>query len=226
MKTSLYKITLGLLLLVTGTSLFAQRFAPTVDTYIDQSPANVDKAYGTYGTFTVRKYSAANRITFLEFNIADFSEQVSKAELCLYLGSVTGTGTETVDVYEVTAGTITDNVTWTGFNAGYTLAASPITSLSIVNTATGWNKFDIKDLINRIAATSGSNKTFKLALKASTQTLLLNFYSKENSSFPQYAPTLVMTPAMPTGLIEKSRTAVVEDGYIQGLYPTSSYDDE
>ena len=70
----------------------------------------------------------------------------------------------------------------------------------------------------------GSDKKIKLALKARNTVLKLDFYSKENATYPQYAPFLVMTPAMPSGLIEKSRTAVFEDGYIQDFEQQDPYD--
>jgi hypothetical protein len=223
MKKSTITIVILLLITALNSSLFAQRFAPAIDTYIDKTTANVDKSYGTSPNFLVRNTSTTERITFLEFNIGDFSEQVSKAELCLYLSSVTNTGTEIVDVYEVTSGTIANDITWTGFNAAYTLAANPITSLSIANTATGWNKFDIKDLVNTVALTSGSNKKIKIALKARNTVLLLYFYSKEYT-YPHYAPTLIMTPAMPSSLTEKSRTTVLQDGYVQSASPDTPID--
>lgn len=218
-------ITLVILLLITALNspLFAQRFAPTFDTYIDQTPANVGISYGTSGSFIVRTTSTQQRITFMEFDIADFSEQVSKAELCLYVsGNSTTTGNDDIDVFEVKTGTINNTITWSGFT--YTLASTPITSLNL-NNGTGWRKFDIKDLVNTLAATSGSNKKIKIALKARSNVLYFSFHSSENTSFPQYAPFLVMTPAMPSGLIEKSRTSVVEDGHIESVYPTSAYND-
>ncbi len=219
-------ITLAILLLITAltTSLFAQRFTPTVDTYIDQNVPGTPNGAAT--TLVIKNQDTYKRITFMEFDIADFSEQVSKAELCLYVSGNSGTtGNDDIDVFEVTAGTITNTITWTNFNAAYTLASTPITSLPLSN-GPGWRRFDIKNLVNTVALTSGSNKKIKIALKARGAVLRFDIYASEVTSFPQYAPTLIMTPAMPAGIIEKSRTAVVQDGYVDSEYPTSAYDNE
>lgn len=224
MKKTYFKSRIVIILLLLSASLFSQRFTSVVDTYIDQ--AIPGSSYGTTGNLMVRQYSGFNRISFLEFNVDSFNEQVSKAELCLHISGITNTGTETIDVYEVTSGTAADNCTWTGFNAGFTLSASPVASISFNETAVNsWCRFNITTLVNTVAALGGSNKRIKLALKARTTTLVTYFYTAE-SAYPQYAPFLVMTPALSTGLVEKSRTAVVQDGYVYNGIPTSAYNDE
>lgn len=225
MKILIPKIFLTLFLIVTSSSLFAQRFFPTVDTYIDQYSPTVVENTTNPGKLVVRNYSNAERISFLEFNIANFSEQVSKAELCLYFFAVTNSGTETVDVYEVTSETITNDVTWTGFTGNYTLSSTPITSLDIPSTSFGWCRFNIKNLVNNIAVQSGTNKKIKLALKARTTALLLNFYSSEQTTYAHYKPFLVMTPAPDASLIEKSRSTVTQDGWVGNILP-DGYNDE
>lgn len=231
MKHSILKSVFMLCFIALGSSLFAQRFFPTVDTYIDQNTTAAGVAQGATGATNIgklvlRNYSGQQRISFLEFDLADFGEQVSKAELCLYFFAVSNSGTETVDVYEVTSGTITNDVTWNGFTGNYTLASTPITSLDIPSTPFGWCRFDIKDLVNTIAATTGTNKKIKIALKARTTTLLLNFYSTEQTAYPHYQPFLVMTPAPAPGLVEKSRTTSAQDGYVYSEAVDTKYDEQ
>lgn len=189
MKKSVIFFIILLLGTVLNTSLLAQRFTPAVDTYIAQNVPTTPN--GTSTTLLVRTTASFNRVTFLEFNINDFSEQINNAELSLYLSAVTGTGTETVDVFEVTSGTITNDITWNGFNTAYTLASEGITSQNIMSSFRGWCKFQIKDLVNAVASKPGTNKKIKLALKARTSSLLLTFQSSETTS-PDYSPSLVL----------------------------------
>ena len=226
MKKSILKLTFSLLLLVTCTTLFAQRYFPTVDTYIEQNSPTVVENTTNPGKLVIRNIGGSQRISFLEFNIADFSEQVSKAELCLYFYAVTNSGIETVDVYEVTSGIIANDITWTGFTGNYTLASTPITSLDIPATAIGWCRFDIKSLVNTIAATAGTNKKIRLAIKSRTTNLLMNFYSVDQTTYPHYQPFLIMTLAPATDLVEKSRTTVAQDGYVYNSAPDSKYDEQ
>ena len=226
MNTLIQRFTLTLLLVTVTSILFAQRYFPTVDTYIEQSSPTVVENTTNPGKLVLRNIGGSQRISFLEFNIADFSEQVSKAELCLYFYAVTNSGTETVDVYEVTTGTITNDITWTGFTGNYTLASTPITSLDIPSTAIGWCRFEIKTLVNTIAATAGTNKKIKLALKSRTTNLLMSFYSVDQTTYAHYQPFLIMTPAPATDLVEKSRTTVVQDGYVYNSAPDSKYDEQ
>jgi len=227
MKKLITKFTFSFLLIMCTTSIFAQRYFPTVDTYIEQSSPTVVENTINPGKLVLRNIGGSQRISFLEFNIGTFSEQVSKAELCLYFASVTNSGTETVDVYEVTSGTITNDITWNGFTGNYTLASTPITSLDISSTAIGWCRFDIKSLVNTIAATTGTDKKIKLAIKSRTSNLLMNFYSVEQTAYPHYQPFLVMTPVSATasGLVEKSRTTVAQDGWVASPNPDNAYDD-
>lgn len=230
------RISLTLFLLVTVNALFAQRFFPTVDTYIQESASTTVANTTYYYKLEVKKGINYNRITFMEFNIGDFSEQVSKAELGLYLmASSPANLTEVVEVYEVTSGTIDNTVTWSNFNSSYSLNATPITTLSITSGATntasnGWCIFDIKNLINTIAATSGTNKKIKLAFKAQSTNLLLDFYSNEANNvtypFPHYRPFLVMTPAPAVGLVEKSKTIPTQDGYVYNMAVDTKNDEQ
>jgi sialate O-acetylesterase len=187
------KTTFSLIVLLVScalcTSLWAQRYTPVVDTYIAQNTSTT--SYGTSSTLLVRTSASFNRVTFLEFNIGDFSQQITNAELSLYLSAVTNAGTETVDVFEVTSGTITNTITWSGFNTAYTLAADRITSLDIASSYRGWCKFQIKDLVNAVAAKPGTDKKIKLAIKARTSALLLTFQSSE-STIPDYSPSLIL----------------------------------
>jgi len=226
MKQSILKLFLLLLVIVASASLDAQRFFPSVDTYIEQTNPNTVENTTNSGKLVVRKYINQERITFLEFNIGDFDEQVSKAELCLYFYAVSNSGTETVDVYEVTSGSVTNAMTWNTMNGNYTLSAEPVDSLNIPSTPYGWCRFDIKNLVNTIAATSGSDKKVKVALKARTSTLLLNFYSVEQTAFPHYRPFLVMTPAAGLNLVEKSRTTAAQDGYVYNAAVDTKYDEQ
>lgn len=225
MKQSILKLFLMLLVIVTSVSLEAQRFFPSYDTYIEQTSPTVVENTTNPGKLVVRKFTNSERITFLEFNVGDFDEQVSKAELCLYFYAVTGSGTETVDVYEVTAGSVVNEMTWNTMNGNYTLSAEPVASLDIPSTPFGWCRFDIKNLVNTIAATSGSDKKVKVALKARTTALLLNFYSTE-SAYPHYRPFLVMTPAAGLNLVEKSRTTAAQDGYVYSSTVDTKYDEQ
>lgn len=226
MKQSILKLFLLLLVIVASVSLDAQRFFPSVDTYIEQTNPNTVENTTNPGKLVVRKFTNSERITFLEFNVGDFAEQVSKAELCLYFYAVTNSGTETVDVYEVTSGSVTNDMTWNTMNGNYTLSAQPVASLDIPSTPFGWCRFDIKDMVNTIAETSGSDKKIKVAFVARTTTLLLNFYSSENPTYPHYRPVLVMTPAARLNMVEKNRTTAAQDGYVYNVNPDLKFDEQ
>ena len=189
MKKTALNIIVVLVSCTLCTSLWAQRFTPVVDTYIAQNTSTT--SYGTSSTLLVKTSASFNRITFLEFDIGDFSQQITNAELSLYLSAVTNTGTESVDVFEVTSGTISNNINWSGFNTSHTLAADRITSLDIASSYRGWCKFQIKDLVNVVAAKPGTDKKIKLAIKARTSALLLTFQSSE-FSIPEYSPSLIL----------------------------------
>lgn len=232
MKQSILKLFFVLCFIALGSSLFAQRFSPVVDTYIQENyPTTVENTTNS-SKIEVRNYSSQQRISFVEFNVGDFNEQVSKAELCLWLFSATpASKSEIVEVYEVTSGDINNDITWTNFNGTYTLDTTPITTLTISTGTTiadsyGWYRFDIKSLVNKIAATGGTDKKIKLALKAKNTNLVLDFYSIDQTVYPHYQPFLVMTPAPVAGLVEKSRTTVAQDGYVYNAASDTKYDEQ
>lgn len=234
MKFSIPKIIFALLLMATSSTLFAQRFFPTVDTFIDERAAEISRVQNSVNShkLEVRKFSGQQRITFIEFNVDSFNEQVSKADLCLYLFYASAVNqSEVIDVYEVTSENINNDITWTNLNGNYTLSATPVTSLTVTTAAVltdsyGWYRFDIKDVVNRVAATSGSNKKIKLALKAQSTNLLVDFYSSEQTNYPHYRPFLVMTPAANTGLVEESKTIAAQDSYVYSSAIDTKYDEQ
>jgi hypothetical protein len=237
MKQSILKSVLIYCVFLFSGSVVGQRYFPSVDTYINETPAQVAVVQNTtnFHKLEIRKYTSQNRISFIEFNIGDFSEQVSKAELCLYLFTSTpASKTEILEVYEVTSGVIANSITWSNFNGNYTLSASPVATISITSGATnsasnGWRKLDIKDLVNTVASTPGSDKKIKLALKALNSNLVLDFYSVDATSgayiYPQYRPTLVLTTAPNASLVEKSRSNALEDGWVGNAFSDNSYDE-
>jgi len=226
MKKTIIKFVAILCFIIFSNSIFAQRFSPTVDTYIDQKVPTT--AQGSANGLVVRTTTGYNRVAFFEFNIADFSEQVSKAELCMYLYVANAANkTDTLEAYEVISGEISDAVTWDNFNGNYTLSDVPLAKIVVttgatVSTAYGWYRFDIKGLINTLASTTGTDKKVKLAIKAKTTNLQLNFYSSNYAILPHFRPNLIMTPALPTGLVEKSRTTVAKDIFISSVDSTTS----
>lgn len=237
MKQSILKSVLIYCVFLFSGSVVGQRYFPSVDTYINETPAQVALVQNTtnFHKLEVRKYINQNRISFIEFNIGDFNQQVSKAELCLYLfSSAPANLTEVMEVYQVTSGVIANSITWSNFNGNYTLSASPVATISITSGSTngasnGWRKIDIKNLVNTIAATPGSDKKIKLALKALNSNLVLAFYSVDATSgsynFPHYRPTLVLTSAPNATLVEKSRSNALEDGWVGNAFSDNSYDE-
>jgi len=91
-------------------------------------------------------------------------------------------------MYEVTSGVFDFHTTWANFNAIYTLGSTYLAKNTVLNAsnpdpvtglpaAAGWYKFDITTLVNRAAATSGTDKKIRLCLKAVTGNLAVRFYS-------------------------------------------------
>lgn len=236
------KITLKTVLIccsmLLSSGVWAQRFAPTVDTYIDQTAAQADKVQNSTNPhkLVVRKATNQERITFLEFNIGDYKDKAKKAELCMYMFNTNATNAvEEVEVYEVTSGNISNDITWNNFNENYTLSDAPISSLTITTGATvggsyGWYRFDVTSLINSLVTTTGVDKKVKVALKAKTTSLLLNFYSQEANTgannYPYYCPFLLLTPEISNYFIESSRETAVEDGYVYSVNADTKYDEQ
>jgi len=238
MKNFTLKSALILCLFTLSSSLIAQRFTPTVDTYIDQTASRADKVENDENPhkLVIRKATNQERITFFEFNIGDYSEQVSKAELCIYMFNTNATNsTEEIEVYEVLTGDITNGITWNNFTGNYTLSDEPVSTLVVTTGETlsasyTWYRLDVKSVINTLAAQNGSDKKVKLALKAKTSGLLLNFYSNEATSagnnYPHYRPFLILTVGLPDNFVEKSRVTAAQDGYVYSGAVDAKYDEQ
>jgi len=176
--------------MVTSISLSAQKFYPSVDTYIQQNVADskLDSVPASLFKIECRMSASLSRIGFVEFNLGSLSKQCNKAEVNLYCYETSNAGDEEVQMYEVTSGIFDGNTTWTNFNAAYTLGTTYLSHNTVLNASNpdpvtglpataGWYKFDITSLVNKVIATSGTNKKVRVCLKAATGNLAVRFYS-------------------------------------------------
>ncbi len=207
-KTILLPIILSVFMLA-SISISAQVFYPSVDTYLNQVTPDFKMNTDYPARIEVRKATSNNeRIGILEFSIGSFNKQVTKAELNLYLYQAGNANnalkTEEIGVYDFSSVTIADNSTWTNVGAytlGSALAAKTITitgggDANNNNTsANGWYKFDIKSLVNTIAATSGADKRVKICLKNSNGNLVLRFFSVEAPNYTTDGQSTFPEPA-------------------------------
>jgi hypothetical protein len=199
---------------LTSISISAQKFYPSVDTYIQQNVATMPQdSVGGVFKIECRKSSALSRIGFIEFDLGSLSKQCTKAEVNLYCYETSNAGDEDVEMYEVTSGVFDLHTTWNNFNAAYTLGSTYLSKNTIINASTvdpnlgvpataAWYKFDITSLVNKAAATTGTDKKIRVCVKAATGNLAVRFYSVNVLTEPDwnfvsdYAPFLdVQSPA-------------------------------
>jgi hypothetical protein len=207
-KTILLPILLSVFML-TSISISAQKFFPSLDTFIQQNVATTPQDSTPAGLFKIecRKSAALSRIGFIEFNLGSLSKQCTKAEVNLYCYETANSGDEDVEMYEVTSGVFDMHTTWNSFNAAYTLGTTYLSKNTVINASvpdpnTGlpataaWYKFDITTLVNKAAATTGTDKKIRVCVKAVTGNLAVRFYSVNVKTEPDwnfvadYAPFL------------------------------------
>jgi len=213
-KTILLPVLLSVFLL-TSISISAQRFFPSLDTFIQQNVATTPQDSAPAGLFKIecRKSTALSRVGFIEFNLGSLSKQCTKAEVNLYCYETANSGDEEVQMYEVTSGVFDMHTTWNSFNGKYTLGSTYLSKNTVINASvpdpnTGlpataaWYKFDITTLVNKAAATSGTDKKIRVCVQAATGNLAVRFYSVNVKTEPDwnfvdfYAPFLdVQTPS-------------------------------
>lgn len=213
-KTILLSILLSVFIL-TSISISAQKFYPSLDTFIQQNVATIPQDSAPAGLFKIecRKSAALSRIGFIEFNLGSLSKQCTKAEVNLYCYETSNAGDEDVEMYEVTSGVFDFHTTWNNFNAAYTLGTTYLSKNTVLNASNvdpilgvpataAWYKFDITTLVNKAAATIGTDKKIRVCVKAATGNLAVRFYSVNVLTDPDwnyvsdYAPFLdVQIPA-------------------------------
>ena len=151
---------------------------------------------------------------------------VSSAILNLYLSynSASGTGTEIIQVYQVTSESVTidNSATWNSIQPNnvpsYTLVPL-ITSLFVTNSPERNDllyPFNITSLISSLTA---STTKVTLCLKAGTQTLPIEFWSRDYTT-TTYCPALAITDAAVTSVTVSPGTATVAVGAKSNLTVT------
>ncbi len=207
-KTILLPVLLSVFIL-TSISISAQKFYPSLDTFIQQNVATTPQDSAPAGLFKIecRKSAALSRVGFIEFNLGNLSKQCTIAEVNLYCYETANSGDEDVEMYEVTSGVFDMHTTWNNFNSIYTLGTTYLSKNTVINASvpdpnTGlpataaWYKFDITTLVNKAAATTGTDKKIRVCVKAATGNLAVRFYSVNVKTEPDwnfvadYAPFL------------------------------------
>ena len=207
-KTILLPILLSVIMLA-SISISAQKFYPSLDTFIQQNVATIPQDSAPAGLFKIecRKSAALSRVGFIEFNLGSLSKACIKAEINLYCYETANSGDEDVEMYEVTSGVFDMHTTWNSFNAVYTLGTTYLSKNTVINASNvdpvlgvpataAWYKFDITTLVNKSAATTGTDKKIRVCVKAATGNLAVRFYSVNVKTEPDwnfvadYAPFL------------------------------------
>jgi hypothetical protein len=190
MKKSLITPFLTLLLVLTSSSLFSQKFYPSVDTYIQQNTPTEKKDTLQGYKLECRMSGALSRVSFIEFDLGSLSTPCDKAEVNLFCYETANLGDEDVEIYEVTSGNFDGNTTWENFNANYTFGSTALDKKMVMNATdplfAAWYKFDITSLVNRVIATSGTNKKVKVGLKAVTGNIVVRFYAVNVKTDPDW----------------------------------------
>ncbi len=207
-KTILLPVLLSVFIL-TSISISAQRFYPTLDTFIQQNVATTPQDSAPAGLFKIecRMSATISRIGFIEFSLGSLSKQCTKAEVNLYCYETANGGDEDVEMYEVTSGVFDLHTTWSNFNSIYTLGSTYLSKNTVINAShvdpdlgvpatAAWYKFDITTLVNKAAVTTGTDKKIRVCVKAASGNLAVRFYSVNVKTDPDwnfvdfYAPFL------------------------------------
>ena len=229
-KTILLPILLSVFML-TSSSISAQKFFPSLDTFIQQNVATIPQDSAPAGLFKIecRKSAALSRVGFIEFNLGSLSKACTKAEVNLYCYETANSGDEEVQMYEVTSGVFDMHTTWNSLNGKYTLGSTYLSHNTVLNASNvdpvlgvpataAWYKFDITTLVNNAAATSGTDKKIRVCVQAATGNLAVRFYSVNVKTEPDwnfvadYAPFLdVQTPAGINELSDKNVASIYKN---------------
>jgi hypothetical protein len=207
-KTILLPVLLSVFIL-TSISISAQRFYPSLDTFIQQNVATIPQDSAPGGLFKIecRMSATISRVGFIEFNLGSLSKQCTKAEVNLYCYETANGGDEDVEMYEVTSGVFDMHTTWNNFSTVYTLGSTYLSKNTVINAShvdpdlgvpatAAWYKFDITSLVNNAAATTGTDKKIRVCVKAASGNLAVRFYSVNVKTEPDwnyvdfYAPFL------------------------------------
>lgn len=189
----IWKMTVGIIAMLSAASLCGQQPLLTGDAQIDSAaPAT---RYGASATLNVSGKNSA----LMEFNLSDMlpsgttAAQVLKARLIVFPDAVSKGGT--VNLYQVTSSWNESSVTYA---TRPRIASTPVTS-NAITVANSFHDFTVTGLVQSWVRTPASNFGVELQASGSTN---ITLDSKENAStsHPAILEIVLSGPAGPAGL--------------------------